>query len=395
MRTFILSAQRALIPFALLFGTSAWADSWLPPRTETYVSADGSARVTITPRPISGPLSYFQDEVDGEEPAGQRPGSDQMMPIAPLEHLGDDGHWQSDWKVPLVNDVAPVTALVAADGRYLVTFDNWHSMGYGNDVVVIYDSRGVLIRQMSLADILPASWIAFLPRSVSSLRWGGDHHFNDDEDVVVLRIREAGERRFDTERPMLDVLVRLRDGHVLTRNDARWNDALDKASQLDAERQERWQAVRRTRAVPLVAPNGTDTLAWRKYLAEVCARVCDPDKEYGGGVLPVGGDGAYPNSAEAIKAQMDQFQLDPKYGVGQFLFTSPSTAALSALLVDYLGSIPPGSMTGSHITVIGTPGHEGRLQPAARKAGTELEFIDQAVPIPGEATPESAPDWYQ
>jgi hypothetical protein len=63
--------------------------------------------------------------------------------------------------------------------------------------------------------------------------------------------------------------------------------------------------------------------------------------------------------------------------------------------VDYLGSIPPGSMTGSHITVIGTPGHEGRLQPAARKAGTELEFIDQAVPIPGEATPESAPDWYQ
>jgi hypothetical protein len=41
--------------------------------------------------------------------------------------------------------VAPVSALVSEDGAYLITFDNWHSMGYGDDVVVLYRTDGTLI----------------------------------------------------------------------------------------------------------------------------------------------------------------------------------------------------------------------------------------------------------
>ena len=58
----------------LLAGTClANADSWLPPSVETFTSADGRARVVITPRPIGGALPYFEDKVAGKEPAGQRP----------------------------------------------------------------------------------------------------------------------------------------------------------------------------------------------------------------------------------------------------------------------------------------------------------------------------------
>ena len=33
---------------------------------------------------------------------------------------------------PLVNEVSPVTALVSDSGN-TITFDNWHSVGYGDD----------------------------------------------------------------------------------------------------------------------------------------------------------------------------------------------------------------------------------------------------------------------
>lgn len=74
----------------------------------------------------------------------------------------------------LVNDAAPVSALVANSGGYIVTFDNWHGVGLGENVVVIYRLDGHVIRSFRLDELMTAGDIEVLPRSVSSVNWGGD-----------------------------------------------------------------------------------------------------------------------------------------------------------------------------------------------------------------------------
>lgn len=87
-----------------------------------------------------------------------------------------------------MNEVSPVSALVASNGGYLVTFDNWHSAGYGDDVVVIYHSNGTLVKKFGLDDLLTEGDIETLPRSVSSIWWGGEHYIDDANGLLVLKI---------------------------------------------------------------------------------------------------------------------------------------------------------------------------------------------------------------
>lgn len=68
------------------------------------------------------------------------------------------------WTAPLSNRVAPVSALVSDSGRYVVTFDNWDQVGYGDDVVAVYDgSNGTLLWKYRLE--VPAGGLG------GSMRW--------------------------------------------------------------------------------------------------------------------------------------------------------------------------------------------------------------------------------
>jgi hypothetical protein len=172
----------------LLAPVAAFADEWLPPTTETYYSSDRRVRLTVTPRDIANPLAYFEGKVRDEKQAGQRPGSAQTFALGVLERLGDGGHWMVVWDRRLVNDVAPAKALVSNSGRYVVTFDDWYSVGLGENVVVIYGHDGSLIRHLLLSDLLPDYYIKALPRSVSSLWWGGEHRIAESSDTLILKI---------------------------------------------------------------------------------------------------------------------------------------------------------------------------------------------------------------
>ena len=121
----------------LVLSAGAHADSWAPPEIEAYVSADRRARLTVTPRDVDGPFRYFEDKVRGREPAGQRPDSARTQATGGLELRRQDGRWNLLWERPLLNEAAPVPALVSNDGAYVVTFDNWGSVGVGSNVVVI------------------------------------------------------------------------------------------------------------------------------------------------------------------------------------------------------------------------------------------------------------------
>lgn len=185
--TFLLLAAAASAPPAL-------ADSWALPSKETYRSPNGRYQLRVTPTKFESQLAYFEDKVDGRPDAGARKGARDNACRATLSRKGRDGLWIRVWSVPLANEVSPVDALVSDDGRYVVTFDNWHSVGYGDDVVVIYDAKGQATHRFGLEDLLPQSYLERIPTSVSSRWWGGRHAIDEAKGLLVLRIVKPGGR---------------------------------------------------------------------------------------------------------------------------------------------------------------------------------------------------------
>jgi hypothetical protein len=187
------------------------ADSWRLPETETVYSKNRQFAVSIIPKQLAGQLEYFQDKVEGRSDAGAAEGVASNWPRA-LFYSADPNHQLNlVTEFKLVNEVAPVTALVSNDGQYLATFDNWHSRGYGSDTVVIYRTDGSLVRSLSLEDVLTAKDIAVLPRSVSSIQWGAQHYIDEDRHLLVLRIARCTGQDLCLETPP-EVAIHLADG---------------------------------------------------------------------------------------------------------------------------------------------------------------------------------------
>ncbi len=179
--------RRLLIAVALITTVRLDADSWSLPEVETFHSADGRWRLVVTPKQLKGQLEYFSDKVEGSPDAGAAETVPANEARGELFRKTSGSTWQRVARWRLVNEVAPVSALVANDGT-IVTFDNWHSMGYGDDVVVIYRSDGTLIRKFGLADILEDEDIFQLRHSVSSIWWSGTHLLDDDKRLLYLEI---------------------------------------------------------------------------------------------------------------------------------------------------------------------------------------------------------------
>ncbi|MBI1373760.1 MAG: hypothetical protein GC159_13625 [Phycisphaera sp.] len=57
------------------------------------------------------------------------------------------------WKTELVNKYAPNYLIISDDGRHVITFDNWASIGRGDDVMAFYNSQG-LLKKYSLEQAL-------------------------------------------------------------------------------------------------------------------------------------------------------------------------------------------------------------------------------------------------
>lgn len=204
---------------------AARADKWALPGVGTTDSAAGTARVTITPRALSSQLDYFSDATRHKDRPGQAPGADHAS--AKIETRAADGAWRTLWEGPLVNDVSPVAALVADDGARLVTFDNWHSAGFGDDVVVIYDAAGKLVRKYSLEQLLPAGYVAVVPRSVSSRWWRGDKSaIVDGGRTLLIDVVAPGADMDVTNRATVPLLVDLAEGELLPVQRPEWLDVV-------------------------------------------------------------------------------------------------------------------------------------------------------------------------
>ena len=202
---------------SLLFLALGWiqtppthADSWHLPGPRFYVSPGGDVAVRIVPRGVSSQLHYFQDLVDGQENPGLPEGCTLEQPQAEIYRKNRSGSLDLKHTFQLVNPVSPVSALISDDGRFLVTFDNWHSMGHGDHVVVIYQTDGTLIRSMTLADLLTERDLIQLPRSVSSIWWSGQHVI--DADDLVLRVTTCTRGDSRCQDPPADLRIDLATG---------------------------------------------------------------------------------------------------------------------------------------------------------------------------------------
>lgn len=254
---------------SLAWTAAAAADSWSIPERQTYFSADRRMRLVVTPNRALA-RRYLEGPDSAENPAANARGR--------LERRGADRRWRLVWERPLVNEVAPVSALVADSGDYVVTFDNWGSVGGGDNVVVIYGADGRLVRTMSLTDFLPEDYILTLPQTFSSIWWGGfdhQHHLASDGDRLILSVVIPSTHDDFFWDGQFELEVALATGTPV-RSGPAWERAMAAAEAARIADRERRARRLEFMTEPLTAPSSSDRDAWDSYLREAFKRLA-PD----------------------------------------------------------------------------------------------------------------------
>ena len=155
--------QFVLIYLIITFWHISYADSWEEPKTKVYYSSDSSYYVCIIPgKLIKESLENYRDSMDLDilefEPC--------IAKMYKRSLIGDSLVWEKQ----LLNKISPISAHVSNNGKYLVTIDNWYYSGFGDEIIVIYDSFGTQLLNLSLENISPYSLDNF-ERTSTSILW--------------------------------------------------------------------------------------------------------------------------------------------------------------------------------------------------------------------------------
>ena len=94
-----------------------------------------------------------------------------------------------------MNEICPVSAFLSNNAKHFLTFDNWYSAGYGDHVIVEYDSIGDLEKHYRLIDLSPFP-INNYQITISSIWWNGGAKKKDDNHVELCFIDEAENREY-------------------------------------------------------------------------------------------------------------------------------------------------------------------------------------------------------
>ncbi len=205
----------ALALLAIGAFASVHADTWNLPKKEKYYSPNKKYYLEVMPKKLESQLKFFEDKVEGRDNAGSLKGVKENRAKGAFYARRADGGYSKKWGFPLLNEVSPVSALVSNRGDFVVTFDNWHSVGYGDDVVVIYRSDGTLVKKFGLEDLLTEGDIETLPRSVSSIWWGREHYIDETNGILVLKIISNGKSSWDESAKFHELKIELATGRPL------------------------------------------------------------------------------------------------------------------------------------------------------------------------------------
>lgn len=360
------------IMLASLGVTAAQADSWIMPTTKKTLSDNGAYRVTIIPRDLQSQLDYFEDAVDGRDNPGQKAGSTQTKATAFLEHKGSDGKWDEIWRKPLVNDVAPVSALVSSDGKYVITFDNWHSVGYGDDVIAIYGADGALIRKHSLEDILPRYYVAAFPTSVSSRWWSGDKKLLANQATLQMDIVfPNGEMDRDAAR-YVKLNYDLANGAVTYVDDAQWREARAFALGVAKSGVKQQRAYIASERAPLLAPSTGKEDDWMSYAYDASVRLGLRGEERPMMII-FAPDDESSDDWNSRKQLFDVLKSNPKkIGSGEVIIATPSQPALVQFLEKETANSPKRNLQGLTFKVFAQDAYWPRIRDLLSRTGAQV-----------------------
>jgi len=213
--TAVLVTAFVLITLGGIASTNVKADSWKLPSKKKYCSANKRYCVEVSPKKLESQLKYFQDKVDDRPNAGALEGLKDNHPTGTVYARRKLAGYSRKTTFQLLNEVSPVSAVVSNNGEYFVTFDNWHSVGYGDDVVVIYRTDGTVIKKFGLEDLFTEGDIETFSRSTSSRNWGDDHYIDDAKSILVLRAVSNGRSYYDADAKFYELKIELVTGRPL------------------------------------------------------------------------------------------------------------------------------------------------------------------------------------
>lgn len=352
--------------------TPSCADSWALPETTIYRSTDGRARIVVTPRDLENQLAYFEDSVREQAQPGQRePG--RSVARARVERWRA-GRWHRVWDRAIPNGVAPVEAIVRGDARYAATFDDWHGMGYGPNVIVLYGPDGKIVRRMTLSDILPAFYVESMSHSVSSIDWRDAPRFSGDGTHILLPIaipREDNGARSET----VDMAVAVADGAVSFPDPARWRAARNEGCRVYRANRAGEAALRAEFIAPLRRPSANDELGWHNYLHEAIARRFGDGPSQWTTVLRFPGAADYAVSEQWVRERLS----DPS--MGDAAIATLSEPNLVAVLRRIVPTVAPGTQKGRTLYIAVSARYWAQVKAALRPLGATLVQFDPDIPI--------------
>jgi hypothetical protein len=197
MNTARMLCSLTLIAVCLGIPVVAHADSWLPPKASViYESAARDARFTVTVKRSPSSLMSCSGTME-------------------IRQNGNNTNWVTLWRKSLQNQLSPVTVLVANGGWRVVTFDNYYSVGYGEEVIVFYDEQGNLLKKYSLETLLSPLELGQVSRSVSSRWWRKAAAIEDELGLLKVQV---GLNRADSIRiaTTKNITFNLMDGEILS-----------------------------------------------------------------------------------------------------------------------------------------------------------------------------------
>jgi hypothetical protein len=281
--------------------------------------------------------------------------------------------------------VAPIDVLVANGGRGVVTFDNWHSMGYGPHTIVIYDGQGNVVRAFGLEDVFPKWFVAAQPHSVSSIRWRGRPRMSDDGTAAVVPIKLPSQNSIGTDGPTLDLLVRLSDGEPVGLTGQAWKTAMVKAAttaremcRADRDDVTKWNS-------PMAAPTEWIESAWHDYLREIVYRSTPSLNDDS---APVAATTVLrPSSAPDFRRSVDWLKdaLTAKTDIPDYdvrAIGSPDYDRLTKEIEAVAPTIHAGRLKGVQLIVVVDEAHSARVRTALSRSGAALRVVDPLEKIP-------------
>lgn len=175
---------RYLLLVGLIFlSRSLIADSWETPKIEKYFSKDSTFMVKVYPTYI--PKNYWKWNLAKPNSMKHVSAKDTtIIHCYAILYKVTNKDTVEVWNKQLINRIMPQDVIVSDDGKSIVTFDNWGSLGYGVDVMVTYDKNGGLIKRYQLEEFSPFPINDYLI-SISSIWWRCGAKYIDNQTIEI------------------------------------------------------------------------------------------------------------------------------------------------------------------------------------------------------------------